>query len=718
MAVVGLSPLFNGYQVFDNNGNMAAGALLYTQVAGSTQGTPQPTYTTITGSVQNANPIVADSTGRFNTEIWLDSTLSYQFVLKTAAGSTIGTWNNINAVGTGIVENVATNLFTATAGQTVINLATVGESYTPNTNSIAVYRNGLRLITGEDFTESSSTTITLTTAAVAGDQFLISSSANINPQTIPSSTVTYSQGNINAITRTVTSKLQESVSVKDFGAVGDGVHDDTAAIQAAINAVASNSSVSGGKQVGGVVWIPKGRYRVTSTITGLTDGITIRGEPSGLDGVPLTLPSSGSQIYCDSTVPSFPMFTVSDGGPITIQDIGLNGTQTVTNSICIQSGTGTTNVGATQAHFSNVRFTGFTSVVNAAKFIDVSFYDCGFEYNTTCFNFIGGTYTALGYIKFVSCIFFGGSSAYFNLSAGANLNNITFASCIFQYDSAQTVNCNIFDVYDATLLDASFASCNFVGYSGDNCLRSLSDTSAIQNITFSSCNFQTTNPVDFSYIAPLTSTIFNIIFSGCVFNQGTITSAYELQHLIVSSCIFLGAAQVVLSSCNYLTVIGNDFSAATANPPIALTDIFNRVTISNNIFADTVTSIPINAASTKVNISNNINASSLVSTVWTGVTAGSGGWVNGTPTPQFYVDNNGFVNMRGIVTNASPAANSIMCTLPAANKPSVIQTFVIPETSAGGYIIATVSTDGNIYCIARTGTGSKYDLSVVRFTNT
>ena len=249
MAVVGLSPLFNGYQVFDNNGNMAAGALLYTQVAGSTQGTPQPTYTTITGSVQNANPIVADSTGRFNTEIWLDSTLSYQFVLKTAAGSTIGTWNNINAVGTGIVENVATNLFTATAGQTVINLATVGESYTPNTNSIAVYRNGLRLITGEDFTESSSTTITLTTAAVAGDQFLISSSANINPQTIPSSTVTYSQGNINAITRTVTSKLQEAVSVKDFGAYGDGVHDDTAAIKSAMTAAGS-----------GALYFPIGTY--------------------------------------------------------------------------------------------------------------------------------------------------------------------------------------------------------------------------------------------------------------------------------------------------------------------------------------------------------------------------------------------------------------------------------------------------------------------------
>ena len=46
------------------------------------------------------------------------------------------------------------------------------------------------------------------------------------------------------------------INVIDFGAIGDGVHDDTAAIQAAITTAA-----------GGVVYMPEGRYVVASTLT-------------------------------------------------------------------------------------------------------------------------------------------------------------------------------------------------------------------------------------------------------------------------------------------------------------------------------------------------------------------------------------------------------------------------------------------------------------------
>lgn len=57
-----------------------------------------------------------------------------------------------------------------------------------------------------------------------------------------------------AVARTVDAKLKETVSVKDFGAVGDGVTDDTVAIQAAINHV---------KTVGGNLIVPSGVYITT-----------------------------------------------------------------------------------------------------------------------------------------------------------------------------------------------------------------------------------------------------------------------------------------------------------------------------------------------------------------------------------------------------------------------------------------------------------------------
>lgn len=56
-----------------------------------------------------------------------------------------------------------------------------------------------------------------------------------------------------AVTRTSTDKLSDMVSVKDFGAVGDGLADDTAAIQ---NALAVHNAV----------FVPEGEYLVSSTI--------------------------------------------------------------------------------------------------------------------------------------------------------------------------------------------------------------------------------------------------------------------------------------------------------------------------------------------------------------------------------------------------------------------------------------------------------------------
>lgn len=66
-----------------------------------------------------------------------------------------------------------------------------------------------------------------------------------------SSLMGFIQAGVGGVIRTVQDKLRERVSVKDFGATGDGVTDDTAAIQAAIDYL---------KPTGGVVLFPPGRY--------------------------------------------------------------------------------------------------------------------------------------------------------------------------------------------------------------------------------------------------------------------------------------------------------------------------------------------------------------------------------------------------------------------------------------------------------------------------
>ena len=74
-----------------------------------------------------------------------------------------------------------------------------------------------------------------------------------------SATINFLQAGTGAVSRTGQAKMRDIVSVKDFGALGDGLNDDTAEIQAAIDSFSAGS--------GGHLWFPKGVYLISSALS-------------------------------------------------------------------------------------------------------------------------------------------------------------------------------------------------------------------------------------------------------------------------------------------------------------------------------------------------------------------------------------------------------------------------------------------------------------------
>lgn len=158
------------FRAFDSANLPLAGGLLYTYAAGTT--TPQATYSDAAGSVQNANPVVLDTTGSAIVRL---GTAAYKFVLKDSGGSTQWTIDSYIPI-----SDTPTFAGTATANALVITTtASIGTNATvggtlgvTGTSTLAgINATGTLALTGSETISGSLTIAGKTAATITSSSF-------------------------------------------------------------------------------------------------------------------------------------------------------------------------------------------------------------------------------------------------------------------------------------------------------------------------------------------------------------------------------------------------------------------------------------------------------------------------------------------------------------------------------------------------------------------
>lgn len=450
---VNLSPVGGvAAQFFNNNGVILSGGKIFTYASGTT--TNQATYTNASGGTAHTNPIILDSAGRVPSgEIWLTDGLAYKFTIKDSNDVLIGTYDNVIGINSNFVNFTnEQEIQTATASQTVFNLTTM--QYQPGTNSLSVFVDGVNQYgPGAQYAylETDSDTVTFTTGLHVGAEVKFTTS-NLNSSAGSDAfNVSYTPPFVGSAATNVGDKLAQTVSVIDFGAVGDGAADDTTAIQAAYASGA------------GAIYFPTGTYNLNAAIA-VPVGVLTYG-----DGY------QKSKIRCRNDLASRVFFTLDSNTEI--RDVMIFGATTAVGTGVLFSN-GTYTFGG-HGKLNKCFFSNFDKGVDINSWFDLTINQTQFRTCTIGVNATpptnGGDNGYINCLYLQDCYFLGNTDYDCYLAPAVRISEVNFTNVIFDPTPATA------KVYINQANPCVFINCYFEGGSTIPAISSVSSTYRLSN---------------------------------------------------------------------------------------------------------------------------------------------------------------------------------------------------------------------------------------------